>query len=186
MAQTRTPQVHRVRIHVVKDDVFVKSKIEVPVGRDKKLTAKHLSNAQADIGVSGDLHNDRHAIIVLGDKPAVFVNGRLHDHEDPAVHRKTILPVFTESDVIEWRADQRFEITSVGKPAHPEFAQQGTPDQPFYENPPYRSSASNGQHIARSSKIKREANGQQYKVNIKIGDRDVDPDFVCGDPPPNP
>ena len=27
-------------------------------------------------------------------------------------------------------------------------------------------------------------NGQQYKVTIKIGGRLVDPDYVCGDPPP--
>ena len=30
------------------------------------------------------------------------------------------------------------------------------------------------------------ANNQQYKPTLKIGREEIDPDIVCGDPPPAP
>ena len=133
-----------------------------------------------------ELAGDVHAIIVIGDKAATFLNGDLVPHDNAIRH--AAIRVFTESDVIEWECDEAFAIASTTKAEDPIWQKDGTPENPFYTGPPFDGEPlSNNRFRARSSKTRAEANGQQYKVFIKIttGDRLIDPDYVCGDPPPN-
>jgi hypothetical protein len=130
-----------------------------------------------------ELADDVRAIIIIGDKAATFLNGTLVQHDDAIRH--AAIRVFTESDVIEWECNEAFTIESTEKADHPIWQKNGTPDNPFYTGPPFDGERlSNGRFRARSSKTRAEANDQQYKAFIKIGDRLIDPDYVCGDPPP--
>jgi hypothetical protein len=134
-----------------------------------------------------ELENDVRAIIVIGDKAATFLDRTLVPHDEAIRH--AAIRVFTESDVIEWECDQAFEIASTKKAEHPIWQKDGTPDNPFFTGPPFEGERlSDNRFRARSSKTRAEANDQQYKVFIRItsDDRLIDPDYVCGNPPPNP
>ena len=120
-----------------------------------------------------------------------------HNHE----HRDTVLRVWTESDTIEYQCDRPFEV------AQPEVAGWRIYDSP--ENLFERSG--DAPYVAKeiagvtpgtslwswtSSVIPAKADNQQYKMTFKIFEKDdrnregrfeeIDPDVVCGNPPPTP
>lgn len=175
------PQTHHVRIFVVADRVLAGD--APPIG-SRPVTPRHLELADAHVKKEAPgLENDVKAVIVIGDKAATFLNRTLVPH-DVAI-RHAAIRVYTESDVIEWESDRAFTIVSTEKAHNPIWYKDGTPDNPFYSGPPFESRCGSGtHHRARSSTTRQEADGQQYKVSIRIGDRLIDPDYVCGTPPP--
>jgi hypothetical protein len=178
-----TAQLHRVRIFVVPDAALQGD--PPPVGDGHAVTDRHLEAARTYVmRRAPELADDVQAIIVIGDKAATFLSGRLVPHDAAIQH--AAIRMFTESDVIEWQSDAPFEIVSTEKVDKPIWSKGGSPDNPFYEGPPFDGGGCGQDAIyrARSSKTKDAANGQQYKVTIKIGNRLVDPDYVCGNPPP--
>jgi hypothetical protein len=182
MMNEHEAQIHHVRIFVVPDAALEGE--PPPVGRNE-LTDRHRRLAKAYANrTAPELQDDVKAIVVIGDKAATFLNRELVPH-DRAI-RHAAIRVFTESDIIEWRSDQPFTIVSTEKAEEPIWSVAGTPENPFYSGPPFESTVDPGnRHQARSSKTKQAANGQQYKVSIRLEDgRLVDPDYVCGDPPP--
>jgi hypothetical protein len=170
------PHVHRVQIVVVAPEHLHGLDLPGPHG---SLTDPVLKAAEAHIrSVSPAIMSDPHAIIVIGSQVASAVNGKLVPH-DHAIH-DSVIRMWTESDVVAWEADRPFVILSVKKAAQSSHNSPGAPDNPFYVGPPY---ASDGHHTARSSIAKSQANGQQYKIDIQIAGRTVDPDILCGAPP---
>ncbi len=175
------PETHHIRIFVVADQVLDGD--APPIG-SRPLMPRHLALADAHVKkVAPGLENDVKAIIVIGDKAATFLNRTLVPHGSAI--REAAIRVYTESDIIEWESDQAFTIVSTEKSHDPIWYKDGTTDFPFYSGPPFESSSGSGAyHRTQSSTTRREANGQQYKVSIRIGNRLIDPDYVCGDPPP--
>ena len=185
-AETHEDQVHHVRIFVVPDAALRGD--APPVGGSQRVTPRHLESAHAHVmQTERGLVKDVHAIIVIGDQAATFLNGTLVPHDDAIKH--AAIRVYTESDVIEWECNKAFAIDSTKKADNPIWQKDGTPGNPFYSGPPFDGERlTDTRFLARSSKTRAEANDQQYKVFIKIkiesGDRLIDPDYVCGNPPP--
>jgi hypothetical protein len=180
---THVAEAHRVRIFVVPDSVLEGEPL--PLGRDRPVTPRHLERSRSHIKqVAEDLLDDSAAVIVVGDKAATFICGALVPH-DYAI-RHAAIRMYTDSDTIAWECDQPFTIVSTEKVTEPIWCANGTPDNPFYSGPPFCGQpVGNGCFRAESSMTMAAANGQQYKVSIMIGDRLIDPDYVCGSPPPS-
>jgi hypothetical protein len=116
-----------------------------------------------------------------------------HDH----THTDTVLRVWTESDTIEYQCDEEFEIVRMERAGWKLF---GAPDNPFARDggeTPYKATKEptsttgadgNPKFVWKwtSGKVPASANNQQYKATFKIRGKLVDPDVVCGDPPPAP
>ena len=104
-----------------------------------------------------------------------------HDHH----HTDTVLRVWTESDTIEYQCDEEFEIVRVERAGWKIY---GAPDNPFAGRPPYKATprATDGLWIWRSSVLPATADNQQYKMTFKVNGKLVDPDVLCGNPPPSP
>ena len=138
-------------------------------------------------------------IVVVGREPASvrkLKEGRtLSGHDDH--HRDTVLRVWTESDTIEYQCEERFEIVNMQRAG---WKIHGAPENPFESKgqPPYRAEQrqrpTDGKLIWSwmSGQLPAKANNQQYKMTFKVFDEHgengelVDPDVVCGDPPPLP
>ena len=176
-------EVQRVVIYVVPDSVLQRAP-PLPLGKGLEATQDHLHLAHDHVKKEApDLVKDVKAIIVIGDKAATFLNGILVRHETAV--REAAIRVYTESDVIEWVCDQAFSIVSTEKSHNPIWREPTAPDNPFYTGPPYDAGCgADTRYRAQSTKTRKEANGQQYKVSIRIGTRLIDPDYVCGSPPP--
>ena len=112
---------------------------------------------------------------------------RLLAHDEG--NRHTVLRVWTESDTIEYQCEEKFAITKVEKAG---WKIHDTPDNPFQEPLPYeakempRASGEKPLWVWKSGVLTAKANNQQYKATFEIGGEKIDPDVVCGDPPPNP
>jgi hypothetical protein len=109
---------------------------------------------------------------------------RLFGHDDR--HKDTVLRVWTGSDTIEYQCDEEFEIVKVERAGWKIY---GAPENPFTGNLPYRATekaATGGKPLWAwtSSVLPATANNQQYKMTFKINGELIDPDVVCGDPPP--
>jgi len=135
-------------------------------------------------------------IVVMGQEPASLITidssgrrvpRRLLAHDEG--NRHAVLRVWTESDTIEYQCEEKFAITKVEKAG---WKIHDTPDNPFQEPLPYeakempRASGQKPLWVWKSKVLKSTANNQQYKATFKIGGKLIDPDVVCGDPPPNP
>jgi hypothetical protein len=70
----------------------------------------------------------------------------------------------------------------------------GAPDDPFAakdKRAPYKAvemRAGSGKTLWtwKSDVVPASANNQQYKATFRIDGEEIDPDVVCGDPPPSP
>jgi len=135
-------------------------------------------------------------IVVMGQEPASLITidssgrrvpRRLLAHDEG--NRHTVLRVWTGSDTIEYRCEEKFAITKVEKAG---WKIHDTPDNPFQEPLPYeakempRASGQKPLWVWKSGVLTAKANNQQYKATFKIGGKLIDPDVVCGYPPPNP
>ena len=154
-------------------------------------------------------------IVVVGNKPAsvrtVDSSGKpvtsplpagqpeptrhLFPHDDR--HTDTVLRVWTESDTIEYQCDEEFEIVRMERAGWKLF---GAPDNPFEGErgaAPYKATKERTSRIDAdgnpksvwkwtSGIVPASANNQQYKATFKIRGEEIDPDVVCGDPPPAP
>jgi hypothetical protein len=119
----------------------------------------------------------------------------LHAHDDR--HRDTVLRVWTESDTVEYQCDEEFEIVRMERAGWKLF---GAPDNPFerergatpYKATKERTSTNDADGNPKfvwkwtSGVVPALANNQQYKATFKIRGEEIDPDVVCGDPPPAP
>jgi len=119
----------------------------------------------------------------------------LHPHDDR--NRDTVLRVWTESDTIEYQCDQKFAIVKVKKAGWKLF---GAPDDPFETKrgkAPYKATKEQASTLDaagnptfvwkwKSGVVPASANNQQYKATFRIAGQLIDPDVVCGDPPPAP
>jgi hypothetical protein len=119
----------------------------------------------------------------------------LHAHDD--CHRDTVLRVWTESDTVEYQCDEEFEIERMERAGWKLF---GAPDNPFERErgaTPYKATKEptstidadgNPKFVWKwtSGVVPASANNQQYKATFKIRGKSIDPDVVCGDPPPAP
>ena len=131
-------------------------------------------------------------IVVVGKEPA-SVRGtgqerRLmaHDHH----HTDTVLRVWTECDTIEYQCDERFEITGVERKGWKIY---DAPENPFgLGKADYvaqdKGRDANGKPlwVWTSGLLPASANNQQYKMTFTIDNQEIDPDVVCGSPPPSP
>jgi hypothetical protein len=105
-------------------------------------------------------------------------------------HKDTVLRVWTESDTIEYQCDQPFEIVQVKKAGWEIY---DSPDDPFGNSKDgYKAHLRDAEGknarplwVWTSGLLPASANNQQYKMTFEIGGERVDPDVVCGDPPPN-
>ena len=111
-------------------------------------------------------------------------------------HRDTVLRVWTESDTIEYQCDEAFEIVQMDRAGWKLF---GAPDNLFerergatpYRATKERTSTTDAEGNPKlvwkwtSGVVPASANNQQYKSTFKIRGKLIDPDVVCGDPPPN-
>lgn len=138
-------------------------------------------------------------IVVVGRAPAsvrkLKEGPRLRVHDDR--NRDTVLRVWTDSDTVEYQCDERFEIVKMERAGWKIY---DAPENPFKrsgEEPPYRAEQRQGPTGGKliwswkSGQVPATANNQQYKMTFKIFDEKgneelVDPDVVCGDPPPLP
>ena len=152
-------------------------------------------------------------IVVVGNKPAsvrtVDSSGKpvtsplpagqpeptrhLFPHDDR--NTDTVLRVWTESDTIEYQCDEEFEIVQMERAGWRLF---GAPDNPFEKErgeTPYKATKERTSTIDAdgnpgfvwkwtSGVVPATANNQQYKATFKIRGELIDPDVVCGDPPP--
>jgi hypothetical protein len=185
------PQILRVKIYLVPEDVLGggwKPRTRLTDAQLKKAEdhVKQVATAQG-LGPT--------SIIVVRDQPTSYTNVakrgqptvmKLLRH-DPNGHRETVLPVWTESDRVEWQSVQAFEIVGIQKAPRPGFQAAGAsvPANPFYDAvTPYSAKESGGSYIIQTSTARRESNGQQYKITFRIAGRIVDPDIACGFPPP--
>lgn len=119
----------------------------------------------------------------------------LHPHDDR--HSDTVLRVWTESDTIEYQCDEEFEIVRMERAGWKLF---GAPDNPFERErgaTPYKATKEptstidadgNPKFVWKwtSGVVPASANNQQFKATFKIRGKLIDPDVVCGDPPPAP
>ncbi len=131
-------------------------------------------------------------IVVVGREPAsVRETGQArqlmaHDHH----HMDTVLGVWTESDTIEYQCDEPFAIVGVNRAG---WKIHGAPENPFghgdveYIAQKRRRSANEKPiWVWTSGFLPASANNQQYKMTFRIDGQDIDPDIVCGNPPPSP
>jgi hypothetical protein len=130
-------------------------------------------------------------IVVVGREPASVVNKErrrqlaAHDHHIT----DTVLRVWTEADTIEYQCDEPFEIVSVEKAG---WKIHGAPDNPFgigkanYKAQERSLPGGKKQYVWTSGFLPATANNQQYKASFRIGGQLIDPDVVCGSPPPSP
>jgi len=108
-----------------------------------------------------------------------------HSHE----HTDTVLRVWTESDTIEYQCDEQFEIVEMNRAGWKIF---GAPENPFTNTKPWeatkrdRAQGEKDLWVWTSEPIPASANNQQYKMKFKMkkDGRLIDPDVVCGNPPP--
>ena len=117
---------------------------------------------------------------------------RLTAHDDR--HRDTVLKIWTESDTVEYQCAERFEIVTVeqanwrihGAPPNLFARERGSLPYEANEEPATTGPAGNPRPVWKwtSGTVPASANNQQYKMTFKIGNDLVDPDVVCGDPPP--
>ena len=119
----------------------------------------------------------------------------LRPHDD--CNKDTVLRVWTESDTIEYQCDEEFEIVKVKRAGWKIY---GAPDNPFERErraTPYKATkeptstidaAGNPTLVWKwtSGVLPATANNQQYKMTFTIRGQEIDPDVVCGDPPPAP
>jgi hypothetical protein len=111
---------------------------------------------------------------------------KLFAHDDH--NSNTVLPVWTESDTIEYQCDQKFEITKIKRAGWKIY---GAPEDPFvHRKRPYVSEQEerDGRQmwIWTSGTLPAAANNQQYKMSFTINGEEIDPDVICGNPPPEP
>lgn len=131
-------------------------------------------------------------IVVVGREPASVRETGLarqlmaHDHHHP----DTVLGVWTESDTIEYQCDEPFAIVGVNRAG---WKIHGAPENPFglgdveYIAQERRRSANEKPiWVWTSGFLPASANNQQYKMTFRIDGQDIDPDIVCGNPPPSP
>jgi hypothetical protein len=118
----------------------------------------------------------------------------LHPHDDR--NRDTVLRVWTESDTIEYQCDEEFEIVRMERAGWKLF---GAPDNPFERErgaTPYKATKERTSTIDAdgnpkfawkwtSGVVPASANNQQFKATFRIRGKLIDPDVVCGSPPPN-
>jgi len=126
----------------------------------------------------------------LGEPPT----RRLFAHDDR--HQDTVLRVWTDSDTIEYQSDVEFQIVEMNRAGWHIYA---SPENPFEDargplpyvatNQPDPALVAPGQPTTVwtwiSGKVPASANNQQYKMTFRIAGQLVDPDVVCGDPPPS-
>ena len=127
--------------------------------------------------------------------PSEPTTRHLHPHDDG--NRDTVLRVWTESDTIEYQCDEEFEIVRMERAGWKLF---GAPDNPFERErgaTPYKATKEptstidadgNPKFVWKwtSGVVPASANNQQFKATFKIRGKLIDPDVVCGDPPPAP
>ena len=130
-------------------------------------------------------------IVVVGRDPASVVNKNrkrqlaAHDHHETA----TVLRVWTEADTIEYQCDEPFEIVRVKRAG---WKIHGAPENLFgigeanYKAQERNLPGGRKQYVWTSGFVPASANNQQYKASFKIGGKLIDPDVVCGSPPPGP
>jgi len=114
---------------------------------------------------------------------------RLFAHDDG--HKDTVLRVWTESATVEYQPSTPFEIVKVERAG---WRIYGAPDDPFAakdKRAPYKAvemRAGSGKTLWtwKSDVVPASANNQQYKATFRIDGEEIDPDVVCGDPPPSP
>jgi hypothetical protein len=122
---------------------------------------------------------------------------KLFAHNDRL--KDTVLRVWTHSDTVEYQCDREFKIVKVeranwnihGAPRNPFEAKRGrTPYKAMEEKTADASGKPKSVWKWTSGVVPVSANNQQYKMTFRIFDErgknpvDVDPDVVCGDPPP--
>jgi hypothetical protein len=117
---------------------------------------------------------------------------RLMAHDDR--HRDTVLKIWTESDIVEYQCAEKFEIVTVeqanwrihGAPSNLFARERGALPYEAREELRTTGPAGNPRPVWTwtSGTVPASANNQQYKMSFKIGDKVIDPDVVCGDPPP--
>jgi hypothetical protein len=118
---------------------------------------------------------------------------QLFAHDDR--NRDTVLRLWTESDTVEYQCDEPFTIDEVMRTGWNIY---GAPDNPFERErgrTPYEATEERTSTTAAgqpksvwkwtSGVVPASANNQQYKPTFKIRGESIDPDVVCGDPPPN-
>ena len=171
------PEILRVHIFVVPDEVFGGSKGAGPL-TDVELTAAEPHVRQN----ARRLNLDATSIIVMRGQPANFHRDKLIRH-NPAGARETVLKVWTESDVIEWQSDRPFAIVTIEKAEPPAPSVASAPKNPFYGDIPFNAASSDSTYKYQTPKLRASANGQQYKISLRIDGRLVDPDIICGSPP---
>jgi hypothetical protein len=137
-------------------------------------------------------------IVVIGQEAASVRVVDAQDHTGAvrkpptlAVHndrnKDTVLRVWTESDTIEYQCDEPFEIVQVKKAGWEIY---DAPDDPFGNSKDgYKAQHAEGKNeralwVWTSGLLPARANNQQYKMTFEIRGERVDPDVVCGDPPP--
>jgi hypothetical protein len=119
---------------------------------------------------------------------------RLVAHDDR--HRDTVLRVWTDSDTIEYQSDVEFQIVEMKRAGWHIY---GSPENPFEHakgSAPYFATNQTDPALVApgqptpawtwtSGEVPASANNQQYKMTFRIAGQLVDPDVVCGDPPPS-
>jgi hypothetical protein len=121
--------------------------------------------------------------------PSSDLTRRLFAHNH--CHQDTVLRVWTDSDTVEYQCDRAFEIVRVERSG---WKLYGTAEDPFEnsrEKAPYRATEArdaSGKPVWtwKSGVVPASANNQQYKATFLIDGQEIDPDVVCGDPPPSP
>jgi len=203
----RTPCEHIVRIVVLRDDKLTAARRARASNESHGLTDEELRIGEALLKKlpapsSGEKTSkppksmfevlEPTDIVVVGREPASVCEPKrtreLLPHDDR--NKPTVLRIWTESDTIEYQCDEPFEIVQVKKAGWEIY---DAPDDPFGNSKDgykaHRRDAEDENEkplwVWTSGLLPARANNQQYKTTFKIDGELIDPDIVCGDPPPN-
>jgi hypothetical protein len=118
-------------------------------------------------------------------RPKQYFGRRLHAH-DPEI--ATEVSVGKQESIV-WVADRPFSIVKIEKSRHGHHGKkfkevEGAPRNPFYRDFPaygYKGKNEKKWYRLSSGPAKPKAIGQRYKITLKFGRKEVDPDLVCMD-----
>ena len=110
-------------------------------------------------------------------------------------NKDTVLKIWTDSDTVEYQCDEEFKIVEVKQAGWNIYNAPTDPFQKPDQKAPYLASEVTSATIDAFGNLKSvwkwtsgvvpaSANNQQYKMTFEIGGKRVDPDVVCGNPPP--
>ena len=102
--------------------------------------------------------------------------GRLLEHKNAHADKRTLVMIsYMNRDSVRWYSDTEFSITRIG--LHDEKPSGDAPTNPFA--PPFAIPSKPSKSINSGPITTKAAVNHQYKIDLAIGGRSIDPDVWC-------